>query len=292
MHPQTSFFTKGEKVEHNGSYIVVNHCYVQYIAPQPAPQTQNDNRGAIGADLPILFVHGGGLTGSIWEVTPDRRPGWGPLAAREPSCRPVFLLDSVDHGRSQRAPDALRDGDVEHRSPMQMWQRFRFGPVSGFPSLQTFEGSQFPIEHLDVLVSMQAARRWTSDAVEARGLADAIKEIGPCDIVAHSHGSTLAVMALDGDEEDVRRLVRKIVLVEPAPPTKLPVHSLPPALVVWGDYAMSHDGWRDTVLRLGAMEAEIWDLPRMGVTGNSHFPMSDKNSDVVGRMILRWLDGS
>lgn len=291
MRPQTSFFTKGKKVEHNGSYIIVDHCYVQYIAPQLGLQTQNENCGAGSADLPILFVHGGGLTGSIWEVTPDRRPGWGPLAAREPFCRPVFLLDSVDHGRSQRAPDALRDGDVEHRSPMQMWQRFRFGPVGGFPSLQTFEDSQFPIEHLDVLVSMQAARRRTSDAVEAKGLADAIMEIGPCDIVAHSHGATIALRALDGDEE-VRRLARKIVLVEPAPPTNLPPHSLPPTLVVWGDYAMSHDGWRETMLRLSAIEAEVWDLPSMGVSGNSHFPMSDKNSDVVGRMILRWLNGS
>lgn len=288
MPPHTSFFTSGERREHNGSYIIVNHCYVQYIAPQPGPQSEK--HGASKPATPILFVHGGGLTGSVWEVTPERRPGWGPLAAQEPFCRPVFLLDSVDHGRSQRAPDELRRGPVEHRTPMEMWRRFRFGPVDGFQSREAFDGSQFPLDHLDVLVSMQAARRrTTTDDVEARGVGDAIKEIGPCAVVAHSQGATLTLMALAGDEE-VRRLVQKLVLVEPAPTVKLPVSgTLPPTLVVWGDFVMGHDGWRETMLHLRALDAEVWELPRMGVTGNSHFPMSDKNSDVVGSMILQWL---
>lgn len=289
MHPETSFFTKGDKLEWNGSYTIINSCYVQYIPPHPRPQSHDNSD--LKQTRPILFIHGGGFTSAVWEVTPDRRLGWAALAAGEQFCRPVFLLDTVDHGRSQRAPDAARQGDVEYRTPLQMWGRFRFGPPDGFESRKAFEDGQFPLDHLDSLVSMQAARRRTGDELELRGLVAAIKEIGTCDIISHSHGVALAVKALDSDEQ-ARRLVRKVVLVEPGSTTELPTSELPPALVVWGDYIREHEGWKDTMAYLGGLKAEVWDLPLLAIKGNSHFPMCDRNSHQIGDMVLRWLNTS
>ena len=55
------------------SHIVINQAYVQYIPPIGPGSTQDSTTPS---SVPILFVHGGALTGTMWESTPDRRPGW------------------------------------------------------------------------------------------------------------------------------------------------------------------------------------------------------------------------
>ena len=52
------------KVDPNGEFAV-EQMYVQYVKlAQPK------------AKVPILFWHGGGLTGVTWETKPDGKPGW------------------------------------------------------------------------------------------------------------------------------------------------------------------------------------------------------------------------
>lgn len=36
-------------------------------------------------------------------------------------------------------------------------------------------------------------------------------------------------------------------------------------------------------------EAEVWDLPKMGITGNSHFMFEEKNSRQLWDLIQGWL---
>ena len=36
--------------------------------------------------------------------------------------------------------------------------------------------------------------------------------------------------------------------------------------------------------------SEIWDLPALGIHGNTHMMMMDRNSDVIVARLIDWLD--
>jgi pimeloyl-ACP methyl ester carboxylesterase len=276
--PQVSFFTPGRRVPYDDSYIIVDQSYIHYTAPNPNANTTSR--------LPILFIHGGGLTGASWESTPDLRPGWAPLASV--SGYAVYILDTIDSGRSARAPDSLRTGAVEHRTAKQVWSRFRFGPPDGFEKKIVFEGCQFPVEAFDALLGTQAARRRTNDDVEMRGIIDAINAIGECWIIAHSHGVALLLDALSS----VSRLVKQMVLVEPGGTSiASKIVSEIRTLVVWGDYLEVHGSvWPLIAKPFDESKAEVWRLPDIGIKGNTHFPMCDLNSAEIFGKVLEWLE--
>jgi pimeloyl-ACP methyl ester carboxylesterase len=277
--PQVSFFTTGRRLPYDDSYIITDQSYVHFTPPIPHPNTNSR--------LPILFIHGGGLTGASWESTPDLRPGWAPLASS--SGYAVYVLDTVDSGRSARAPDFLRTGEVEHRTARQVWSRFRLGPPESFEKKILYEGSQFPLKAFDALLGAQAARRRTNDEIETKGIIDAINIVGECWIIAHSHGAALLLDALSS----VSHVVKKIALVEPGG-TSIASKIVPEieTLVVWGDYLEVHGRvWPLIAKPFDDSSAEIWRLPEKGIMGNTHFPMSDLNSAEVFRLVLEWLEG-
>ena len=356
LPPQTSFYTPGQRLPYNNSYIYINQCYVQRYSPclptststTFSPSPVSDPQSSLGA--PILFLHGGGLTGALWDATPDGRPSWAHRAAA--LGHPVYVLDAVDSGRSERAPDHIRQGSVEHRTAREVWTRFRLGPDTdeAFEKKMGWEdgigqfgligskdeghvrgkersnaGGEEGARHREIwfenLIRSQSARRRTTAVVEAKGIRDAVKMLGKCWIVAHSNGAALALLALQMDEASEEKakdrkstahanteavahassdgvriydLVEKMVLVEPPPqadqtPWTRRTESLKP-LIVWGDYLKGHNIW-ERVLK-GYMEhgmTENWILPERGIRGNSHFPMCDRNSDVVWDEIYSWL---
>ncbi|KAL9096599.1 MAG: hypothetical protein Q9165_001086 [Trypethelium subeluteriae] len=376
--PRSSFYTPGRRVAHQNSHIYIDHCYVQHYAPSlphpdaasspslaspppalntsltsPSPTSLSATVALASPPpkpkIPILFIHGGGLTGAQWDATPDGRPSWAQRAAQ--AGHDVFALDAVDSGRSARAPEWAREGESEHRTAREVWTRFRFGPDTeeayarkegwddgvgqfgligagedgveeGKSNAGGEEGRRKREVWFENLVRGQSARRRNTDVVEARGIRDAIGMIGRCWLVAHSHGAALTLLAMRMDEEHVeteselrgstllgtdirlpgegvrmRDLVERVVLVEPpGPPPDQPLWGKQPAsvkgLMVWGDYLKGHKIW-DLVVK-GYMRdgtAEHWLLPERGIKGNSHFPMCDKNSDVVWAEIYGWLAG-
>lgn len=276
--PKVSFHTRGRHLPHKDSYIIIDQCYVQYW-PAITTNTPASTSTVAPAEepLPILFVHGGGCSGAQWESTPDLRPGWAPLAARRGY--EVYSLDTVDNGRSQRAPDRVRgDGEVEHRTAGEMWSRFRFGPADGFETREVFPDGQFPVESFDALVGAQMARRRSNDEVEARGIIDAINALGPCWVIAHSHGAALMTEILP----EVTSCVRRMALIEPGGTHNVRNLSREvPTVVIWGDYIDVHDAWPKIARPFDDSTAEVIRLADVGIRGNSHFPMSDRNSDEV-----------
>lgn len=318
--PELSFHTAGARYAYEGSYIIVNQAYVQYIPPVPlAPisstiLTSSASSFAtpkpIPAPLPILFVHGGGLTGATWESTPDRRPGWAMLASRRPHSRPVYLIDTVDSGRSQKCPDSLRNAATEHRTAREVWQRFRMGPPDAFGKgvdagpgngmeLKVFDDGQFPVAAFDALVGTQSARRRGEEqyVAEMRGLQDAIREIGRCQIVAHSNGAAVSVAAL-ADDQGVAALVESLVLVEPGVPMREGEDAVPVGvrmMTVWGSFIGLDQRWVGIVRmweKLLGEKHEVLKLEECGIRGCSHFPMSDSNSAEVFEKVMSWLQPS
>lgn len=268
-----SFHTAGRRLEYGDSYVIVDQSYVQFHRP----------RIEDGQRPPIVFVHGGGLSGAAWETTPDGRDGWGPRAAD--AGWPVYIIDSVDTGRAGRAPDSQRAGPVEWKTARQMWERYRIGPAAGWVSKTAFAGGQFPIEHFDALVGAHVARRRTNDMVEAAAIVDAITTIGTCHVIAHSHGAALMPTVLT----QVGSLVHRIVLIEPLPLSADTALVAGRTLLLWGDHTEGHPLWSPMIPIYRSSGATDLCLPDLGVVGNSHLPMCDRNSDTVMELILDWL---
>ena len=73
-----------------------------------------------------------------------------------------------------------------------------------------------------------------------------------------------------------------------------------PVCVVWGDYFDSSpqwrryrqlaDAWLDGLERAGGSVTRL-DLPAMGIAGNSHLPMMDRNNVRVAALVDAWIRG-
>lgn len=274
----------------NGHYQV-GQAYVQHFQ-LAAPKGR----------LPILLWHGGGLTGACWEDTPDGRPGWHDFLMRRgwDTC----LSDATERGRASwaRYPE-INPGPPEHRPIDQAWSGFRFGPEGGYDPdparCVAFPGQRFPIEAVERFEKQFVARWTTSDAMVQRAYDALVRQICPGIILAHSQGGQFAQRAALNAPDKVKALV----LIEPSgspDPATAPAAALRdvPILVVFADFYDRSPIWR--VYRghverwLGAVReaggrVDVIDLPKLGIGGNSHMPMMDRNSDEIAAMVHDWL---
>lgn len=247
---------------------------------------------------PVLLWHGGGMTGSTWEASPDGRPGW--LWRFLEAGYDVLVSDAVERGRSSFAmhPHIYAEAPV-FRTKQEAWKTFRMGlAYDDEPeSRNVFPGQRFPVAHFDEFAKHWVPRWPAHESMILDAYEQLVRKIGACSIVAHSQGAGFAA-------EVCRRLpshVRHVVAIEPGGmPSNGAATDLPPHLVVWGDHiepSGSHwTGYRSQADSYFASIAELTsvttlDLPREGVTGNSHFPMMDENSDEIFARVHEWLQG-
>lgn len=269
----------------NGHFWI-EQAYVQYFLPtRPRFQT------------PVLLVHGGGLTGAIWETKPDGAPGW--LAYFLRAGIATYVIDNAERGRAGFCShDGVWPGAPITRSGEESWSLYRIGDAANFDARIPFAGQQFPIEAWDGLAKLTVARWPANGPVLLAGLEAAIERIGPCVVIGHSQGGGLALSAALALPD----IVRACVLLEP--------HGIPTAmeksavrgrgsLLVMGDYLSLVPEWRDLSSKAHSAQqlwqessgvAETLALPERGISGNSHMPMMDRNSDVVAEHIVEWLD--
>jgi pimeloyl-ACP methyl ester carboxylesterase len=69
---------------------IINQMYVQFMKPQ--------GQGNGKKHVPIVFVHGGGLSSKSWQTTPDGRMGWDEYFVRKGF--DTYLGEQVARGRS------------------------------------------------------------------------------------------------------------------------------------------------------------------------------------------------
>jgi pimeloyl-ACP methyl ester carboxylesterase len=283
-------FTPGAppiKSDPNGDFEV-EQMYVQFVKlSQPK------------AKIPILFWHGGGLAGVTWETKPDGQPGWQQSFLE--AGFDTYVSDSVERGRASwaRFPEIYKS-EPFFRTKKEGWELFRIGPAYGSPDKrESFAGTQFPVESYDQFAK-QAVPRWsTNDAATQKAYDALVQKVCPCVIVAHSQGANFGFnAALNAPDK-----VKAVVLIEPsgAPdPAKVDSAKVKgiPHLVVWGDFLDKVPIWSRIVLTpnkyLDALKAagstvDIFDLPTLGLKGNSHMVMMDKNSDQVAKRVQDWL---
>ena len=283
---QINFGGPVRKVDLNGDYIT-GQAYVQFTCLE-----------APSSPWPIVFIHGGAMTGVTWETTPDGRPGWQMLFLQ--AGFDAYVADAVERGRAGWSPfpEIYADAPV-FRTLDEAWEMFRIGPIGGYPKRVTFPETRFPAELYDHFAA-QFVPRWTSNgAATVDAYLALLQKIGPAIIVAHSQGGNLAC------DLATRRpdLIKAVVAVEPAGAGDYDGAAIAraaacPHLVLWGDYIGEHPTWgvyrakadaHAHALRGAGGVADIIDLPAEGVAGNSHMPMSDDNSGEIAERVIMWL---
>lgn len=272
------------KVDPNGVYAV-EQMYVQYFIPA-------DRRGKV----PLLLWHGGGLTGVSYETTPDGREGWLNWFLKKGWS--VYNSDAVERGRSGWAmyPDIF-PGEPVFLTKANPFERFRIGEGPGsWERKAVLPGNQFPMDAYDQFVK-QAVPRWTTtDKPTIAAYTALVDKVCPCVIVVHSQAGLFGARVAEARPDKVKALV----MVEPAnggsDGAKL---RDVPVLAVYGDYIerdarwpkMRGIGYRyfDTIRQAGG-SVDVVNLPQVGIRGNSHMVMMDRNSDQVAALIQKWLE--
>ncbi|WP_238913132.1 hypothetical protein [Achromobacter insolitus] len=271
----------------NGLYHF-EQAYVQYFIP-----------ARLAHPLPIVLLHGGGMTGAMWEQTPDGRPGWMQHFLRQGHA--VYVVDNVERGRAGWAPfQEVWPEPPIIRNAEESWTLFRFGRAEDYAARHPFAGLRFPVDAFDSFIRLAVPRWLGNNDAALRGFCAVLERVGPCLVMAHSHGGEVAYRALQARPD----LVRGVIGIEPSGfSSEVAAGAVAdkPFLFVYGDYLDATPLWEklcatgqayaDELARQGA-RVETWRLADMGIAGNSHMPMMDDNSDDIAARIGAWIRGA
>ena len=281
-------FTPGgvpAKIDPNGKYQV-EQMYVQYFLQQKAK-----------GKLPLLLWHGGGLSGVTYETKPDGKPGWLNYFIRHGW--DTYISDAMERGRSGWSNTFK--GEAVFLPVGDQWERFRIGPIGSYNDNHakrvTYPGSQFPVEAYDQFLKQGIPRWTTTDNEIVKAYVELIDKVCPCVVLVHSQSGSFGFKALEARPDKVKALVA----VEPTlggDKDKIASVKNTPITVIIGDNAKDHPRW--SKIRAGDVEyantlkaaggsVDFVDLPDVGIKGNSHMVMMDKNSDQVADLIQKWL---
>jgi pimeloyl-ACP methyl ester carboxylesterase len=309
---QGSFFVGGEKktvttpgnsaVPAQTGEITVNQMYVQYQIPM------NGDR-----HVPVVMVHGCCLSGKTWETTPDGRMGWSEYFVRKD--RSVYLADQVSRARSGFDPTAFADVRSGKTPPAQMpgilsasheigWTVFRFGPKFG----EVFPDEQFPMQAIDEFYKQMIPDlnstlpqnpnpTWTQMAALGVKLRGAV-------LMGHSESGFFPEQAALIDPKGIKGIVSiEMPCVTDFGAAQLATLAKIPTLLMFGDHLGDVSGgpanwaqsfescktFADQVNKAGG-DATLMHLPALGIKGNSHMLMQDKNSDRLADLVIDWID--
>ena len=309
---QGSFFVGGESktvsapgrgpIPAQTGEITVNQMYVQYQIPM-----QGDRH------VPVVMVHGCCLSSKTWETTPDGRMGWSEYFVRKD--RSVYLADQVSRARSGFDPsafNAVRSGDTP---PAQLptilaathqvgWTVFRFGPKFG----EVFPDEQFPIAAMDefykqMIPDLNSTLPQAANPTWKQMAALGVKLKGAV-LMGHSESGFFPEQAALIDAKGIKGIVSiEMPCVTDLGAEKIAVLSKIPTLVMFGDHlgdvtggpanwAQSFETCKTFVdqLKKAGGDAEVMHLPALGIKGNSHMLMQDKNSDQLADLVIAWID--
>jgi pimeloyl-ACP methyl ester carboxylesterase len=285
-------FTKGAppmRVDPNGDFEV-DQMYVEYMIPA-------DQKSI----YPLLMWHGGGLTGVTWETKPDGKPGWMHYFLK--AGHPVYVSDAVERGRASwaRYPEIFAS-EPFFRTKKEAWELFRIGPKDSYntdPQKRfAHPGQKFPIPAFDQFCKQGVPRWATNDAATQAAYNALIQKVGPCIVMVHNQGGNFGFnAALTAPDQ-----VKAVIAIEPsgAPKSGPDLEKLKniPILIVWGDYLDKQDLWQRIVPSIDAFAKDLrskggkvdWiELPKMGISGNTHMLMMDTNSNQVANVVQDWM---
>lgn len=287
----------------SGNTAHVDHANVLYQIPV------NDNGN------PMVYLHGYGQSRMGWMTTPDGRDGWSDIFLK--NGHSAFLVDQPRRGEAGNTASMTSDGidtwaedSKDYLPGDQAWYtHFRIGRVAP----ERYDGSQFPEgeEAQDQFFRQMTPNTGSYDqAVDAAALGAVMEKVykmtGNKSIyVTHSQGGGVGW-------DTPMDYVSAIVAIEPGGAPEVGSENYQklldakiPIVMYFGDYIdngpediMSTGFWKS--VRDGALafaeaynadggDCTVVDLPKEGITGNSHFMFQEMNNREIAAHIENWL---
>ena len=303
-YDNSKFVGWAEQVETGQSYRG-DHAFVNYQIPVKASK------------YPLIFIHGYGGSGVCWEMTPDGRDGFVTLMLKKKY--QTYVVDLPGRGRAGRT---TAENHIKPVADEMFW--FDIWRIGLWPNYN--KGVQFP-EGEKYL--SQFFREMTPDLSDHKQDVPAINaladKIGGSILVTHSAGGYPGwIVAMQNDNikavaayEPGGYVFPKGEVPEPMPSLTGTVRGIEvsaeeferltkiPIVIYFGDYIpeevsknLGDENWR---VRLAMAHlfvksindhggnATLVELPKLGITGNTHFLMQDLNNDVIADLFDRWL---
>lgn len=284
-----------------------DHAYVFYQIPDNARK------------LPLVFLHGAGQSSRTWETTPDGREGFQNIFLRRRFS--TYLVDQPRRGKAGRSTVVTT---IEPTADEQMWYEiFRIGIWPNY-----FDNVQFPRdkESLENFFRQMTPNTGAFDTnVITNSMVDLFNKIGSGILITHSQGGLPGWFA-GVKSSNVKAIISyepgTYLFPEgelPEPITgrtgvltglEVPLEDFKqltqiPIVLYFGDNIgkevtneLGAENWR-TRLALGRLfvetinrhggDATLVELPKIGVYGNTHFPMSDLNNLEIADLLSDWM---
>jgi pimeloyl-ACP methyl ester carboxylesterase len=320
---QGSFAVGGTVVLHSGTY---DETKFDNFKPYPEGQTFHGDHAYVfyqipdkARPLPLVFLHGAGQSSKTWETTPDGREGFQNIFLRRGFG--VYLMDQPRRGKAGRSTVAAH---IEPIADEQMWYEiFRIGKYPAY-----FDKVQFPRdkESLNQFFRQMTPNTGTFDAeVISNSITALFEKTGAGILVTHSQGGLPGWYAVVKSQnikaiatyEPGNYLFPEGELPDPMPSRTGTLNGLAipmpdflkltkiPIVMYFGDNIpdkvtdeLGAENWRvrlalgrrfvETVNRHGG-DAILVELPKIGVHGNTHFPMSDLNNIEIADLLSKWM---
>ena len=276
------------KYDPNGQFMV-EQMYVQYFLPQ-------NRKGKV----PLLMWHGGGLTGVTYETTPDGREGWLNMFVRKGW--DTYVSDAVERGRSGFASPDVWPSEPTFLNYQDPYERFRIGQGEGSWNADSqkrkpIPGTQFPVEAYENYMK-QSVPRWlsTDDAIIA-GYVALVDKICPCVVLMHSQGGAFGFKVAEKRPDKFKAIVAIESATAGIVANAAKLKDVP-VLMVFGDHVDEHPRWAafkkidlayGDAVRAAGGKVDVVHLPEVGIKGNSHMMMQDKNNGEIADVIQKWL---
>jgi hypothetical protein len=308
---QGSFFVGGETKRLNvpnappntePADVTINQMYVQFQKPANAAQ-----------HVPVVMVHGCCLSSKTWETTPDGRMGWSEYFVRKN--RSVYLADQVSRARSGFDASIINSVKAGTTPPSQLpnvlmashqtsWTLFRFGPTFN----TAFPDEQFPVAAADELYKQMIPdvnALLPMPNPTYKNMAALAVQLHGAVLIGHSESGFFPEEAALVDAAGVKGIVSiEMACTTTMTPPQLAAMAKIPILVMFGDHLGDVQGrfaslWTtnfDTCQKFvqqvtaAGGDAQLMHLPKLGIKGNSHMLMQDKNNLQLADLILAWID--
>ncbi len=286
-----------------GNTAHVDHANVLYQIPA------NDNGN------PIVYLHGYGQSRMGWMTTPDGREGWSDIFLK--NGHSAFLVDQPRRGEAGSTAamtadniDTWSEDSKEYMPGDQAWYtHFRIGRVAP----ERYEGSQFPEGEE---AQNQFFRQMTpntgsyDEAVDAAALGEVMNDVyemtgDKAIYITHSQGGRV------GWSTPMEH-VSAIVAIEPGGTPEIGSETYQklldaeiPIVIYLGDYIdngpqdiQSTGFWKEVkdaafefaeAYNADGGDCTVVDLPKEGITGNSHFMFQEMNNQEIAEHIESWL---
>jgi pimeloyl-ACP methyl ester carboxylesterase len=214
----------------------------------------------------------------------------------------TYVSDAVERGRSGFAsPDVWPDAPIflNYQDP---YERFRIGVGEGSwnadpTKRKLLPGSQFPAEAYDNYMRQSVPRWLSTDQVVLAAYEVLVEKLCPCVLLVHSQSGQFGLRVAEQHPDKIKA----IVAVEPAgsgPTARAAAIKNIPVFTIFGDYVDEHPRWAaykkqfseyGAALKAAGGSFEMLMLPDIGIKGNSHMMMQDKNNAEIADVIQKWL---